>query len=66
MGTGHAIMQCKQLADAKGDTLIINGDGPCIQPETLEKLFQANQDASLTLLSAVLEDGDPLRTYRSR
>lgn len=57
LGTGHAIMQCKQLADAKGDTLIINGDGPCIQPETLEKLFQANQDASLTLLSAVLEDG---------
>ena len=27
LGTGHAIMQCKQLADAKGDTLIINGDG---------------------------------------
>lgn len=57
LGTGHAIMQCKQLSDADGDTLIINGDGPCIQPETLEKLFEANQDASLTLLTAVLEEG---------
>ena len=34
LGTGHAVMQCQCLKDAKGDTLIINGDGPCIQPET--------------------------------
>lgn len=57
LGTGHAVMQCTQLADADGDTLIINGDGPCIQPETLEKLYKDNENASLTLLSAVLEDG---------
>lgn len=57
LGTGHAVMQCQQLADADGDTLIINGDGPCIQPETLEKLFQANQEASMTVLSAQLDDG---------
>ena len=37
LGTGHAVMQCSQLADAQGDTLIINGDGPCIQPETLSR-----------------------------
>lgn len=57
LGSGHAVMQAKQLEEEDGETLIINGDGPCIQPETLEKLFQANKDASLTLLSAVLEDG---------
>lgn len=57
LGTGHAVMQCQQLKDATGDTLVINGDGPCIQPETLEKLFQANQDASLTLLTSILDDG---------
>lgn len=57
LGTGHAVMQCTQLKDAPGDTLVINGDGPCIQPETLEALFQANQSASLTLLTAKLEDG---------
>lgn len=57
LGTGHAVMQCTALKDAKGDTLIINGDGPCIQPETLEKLFKENEDAAGTLLTAVLEDG---------
>lgn len=57
LGTGHAVMQCSQLADAQGDTLIINGDGPCIQPETLECLFETNTDASLTLLTADLDEG---------
>lgn len=57
LGTGHAVMQATQLKDEDGDTVIINGDGPCIQPETLEKLFQTNQDASLTLLTSVLDDG---------
>lgn len=57
LGTGHAVMQCTQLKDAQGETVIINGDGPCIQPETLEKLFQANEKASCTLLTSVLEDG---------
>ena len=57
LGNGHAVMQATQLKDEDGDTLIINGDGPCIQPETLEKLFQTNQDASLTLLTSVLDDG---------
>lgn len=56
LGTGHAVMQCTQLKDAQGDTVIINGDGPCIQPETLERLFQTNKDASCTLLTAELED----------
>ena len=57
LGTGHAVMQCSMLAKEEGNTVIINGDGPCIQPETLEKLFQANEDASLTLLTTVLENG---------
>ena len=56
LGTGHAVMQCQQLANETGDTIIINGDGPCIQPETLEKLFQANETASATLCTAILED----------
>ena len=49
LGTGHAVMQCTQLKEAKGQTVVINGDGPCITPETLEKLFKANENASLTL-----------------
>lgn len=57
LGTGHAVMQCSALKDAKGDTLIINGDGPCVTPETLERLFKENEEAAGTLLTAVLEDG---------
>lgn len=57
LGTGHAVMQCKQLENEQGQTVIINGDGPCIQPETLENLFKANENASCTLLTSVLEDG---------
>lgn len=57
LGTGHAVMQAKALENEEGATLVINGDGPCIQPETLKKLYEANEGASLTLLSSILEDG---------
>lgn len=57
LGSGHAVMRASMLEGEEGDTLVINGDGPCIQPETLEKLFEANKDASMTLLTSILEDG---------
>lgn len=57
LGTGHAVMQCSMLENATGQTLIINGDVPCIQPETLEQLYQEAEGSSLVLLSALLEDG---------
>lgn len=57
LGTGHAVMMADMLEGEDGDTLVINGDGPCIQPETLEALFEANADASMTLLTSILEDG---------
>ena len=38
LGTGHAVMQAKCLKDVQGDTLVLNGDGPCIQSETIEAL----------------------------
>lgn len=57
LGSGHAAMQCTVLEGTEGSTLVINGDGPCIRPETLKKLYEANEGKSLTLLSSVLEDG---------
>jgi len=57
LGSGHAVMQATMLEGEEGETLIINGDGPCIQPETLEKLYDMNKEASLTLLTSILEDG---------
>lgn len=39
LGTGHAIMQAKELlADKEGTTLILNGDAPLIRHETLNDL----------------------------
>ena len=57
LGTGHAVMQATMLEDADGDTIVVNGDAPCLQPETMQKLFDANKDNALTFLSCVLEDG---------
>ncbi|WP_297567846.1 bifunctional N-acetylglucosamine-1-phosphate uridyltransferase/glucosamine-1-phosphate acetyltransferase [uncultured Faecalibaculum sp.] len=57
LGSGHAAMQATALAGETGLTLVINGDGPCIQPDTLKKLYEAAEGKSLTLLSSVLEDG---------
>ena len=58
LGTGHAVMQAQCLKDMDGDTLILNGDGPCIQSETIEKVFAANADSEMTVLTAVLDDGE--------
>ena len=58
LGTGHAVMQAQCLADLDGDTLILNGDGPCIQSETIDRVFAANADSEMTVLTAVLPDGE--------
>lgn len=57
LGTGHAVMQADCLKDTDGDTIVLYGDGPCIQSETIEKAFAANEKHDLTVLSAVLADG---------
>ena len=57
LGTGHAVMQAQELADLGGDTIVLNGDGPCIQKETIEQAFAANETHALTVLSAVLDQG---------
>ena len=57
LGTGHAVMQADSLVDEEGDTIVLNGDGPCIQSETIQKAFEANRDHALTVLSAKLNDG---------
>lgn len=57
LGTGHAVMQAQALKDEDGYTLVLNGDVPCIQTETLEKLFEDSQGTSMTLLSCIFDDG---------
>ena len=56
LGTGHAVMQSLPLLPIEGDSLILYGDTPCIQAETMAKLYEVNKDADLTVLTAIFED----------
>lgn len=54
LGTAHAVSQCdKQLKDFDGDVLVLSGDVPMIEAETLRSLRQhhAETQASATLLT---------------
>lgn len=55
LGTGHAVKQAKELLKNKqGKTVVVNGDAPCIQPETLNRLFET--DADMAVLTVTLKD----------
>lgn len=57
LGTGHAVMQASSLDGVNGETIILCGDGPLIQPETIAAAFHANKDHACTVLTAKLDDG---------
>jgi bifunctional UDP-N-acetylglucosamine pyrophosphorylase/glucosamine-1-phosphate N-acetyltransferase/UDP-N-acetylglucosamine pyrophosphorylase len=41
LGTGHAVMVCRELiADHTGPVLIVTGDSPLMQPGTVRKLLE--------------------------
>lgn len=54
LGTGHALMQALPYLDKEGITLVLYGDVPLIQIETLEKLIAMTAETSLILLTAEL------------
>ena len=60
LGTGHAVMQAREFIQAHqgDDILIINGDGPLMDKETLDKsyAYHKENDNAITLLSALVED----------
>lgn len=56
LGTGHAVMQAQSLKNIEGQTLILYGDCPLVQAETMNKLYEINEGKALTVLTAVLED----------
>ncbi|HCK88125.1 MAG TPA: UDP-N-acetylglucosamine diphosphorylase [Erysipelotrichaceae bacterium] len=56
LGTGHAVMQAKQLEGEKGLTLVVNGDCPCVRSETYSELYKAVEDADMAVLTVVPED----------
>ena len=41
LGTGHAVMMCRpMLADHDGPVLVVAGDSPMIQPDSIRALFE--------------------------
>ena len=44
LGTGHAVQMCKpHLAGVEGELLVLAGDGPLVQAETLRQLLAVHR-----------------------
>lgn len=59
LGTGHAVMMAKDfLKENKGDVVILCGDAPFMDKDTIADAFAQHdsENASATVISAVLED----------
>lgn len=59
LGTAHAVEQARSLiADKSGTTLVLSGDTPLIQGDTIRKLmdFHENKKAKATVLTALADD----------
>ena len=51
LGTGHAVDQARDaLAGFEGDVVVLFGDTPFLQPETLERMLAARQDHDVVVL----------------
>ena len=58
LGTGHAVMKCRDAAPPDGLTAILYGDAPLLSAETLGRLVDAHRSrkAAATVLTTELDD----------
>ncbi|MEW6252836.1 MAG: NTP transferase domain-containing protein, partial [Planctomycetota bacterium] len=58
LGTGHAVMVCREHLRTADAVIVINGDGPLFRSETIRGLLerQAANGAAATLATAILDD----------
>lgn len=60
LGTGHAVQMCRQqLEQQSGPTIVVAGDSPLIQPESLQKLLAEFEQSKPALLLGTLKKADP-------
>ncbi len=60
LGTGHAVMQSKKfLESCQGPVVILPGDAPLIESESVRTLVQAHRDAKATATVACVSLSDP-------
>ncbi|WP_323783541.1 bifunctional UDP-N-acetylglucosamine diphosphorylase/glucosamine-1-phosphate N-acetyltransferase GlmU [Thalassovita sp.] len=63
LGTAHAVLQARAaLADFDGDVIVLYGDTPFIQPETIAHMVEARQHHDVVVLG--FEAADPGRYGR--
>ncbi|AGI67713.1 bifunctional protein GlmU [Octadecabacter antarcticus 307] len=63
LGTGHAVLQARAaLVDFDGDVIILYGDTPFIQPETLDAMLAARKASDVVVLG--FKAADPGRYGR--
>lgn len=56
LGTGHAVMQVQPYLDTVGLTLILYGDVPLVNADTLKNLINISRQEHCALLTATIED----------
>ncbi len=56
LGTGHAVQQAADHISDDEDVMILVGDAPLIQQQTLERLVAVKSECDLALLTVELED----------
>ena len=56
LGTGHAVQQAMPAIDPKADVLVLYGDVPLIQSDTLKQLMTGLSDEAMALLTVELDD----------
>jgi len=62
-GTGHAVLMARDaLADFEGDVIVLYGDTPFIQPDTIERMAEARAKHDVVILG--FEPEDPARYGR--
>jgi len=60
LGTGHAVQVCRdRLVDQVGPTIVVAGDSPLIQADSLKKLLHHFDQSQPALLMGTLKKDDP-------
>ncbi len=68
LGTGHAVLQAApELADFKGDAIVLYGDTPFVRPETLQAMLDARAaGAAVVVLGFEAQGSRRLRPAAAR
>lgn len=55
LGTGHAVRQALDMIAQSDITLILSGDAPLVQADTLQALYRGAEQSGFSLLTAITE-----------